>query len=158
MFNHVVSCVRALEVLENISEDASDGEKKNTSIRFDRKNGNFWVCVHITSYDPRDSFANFDLEKLIELPYFYDADFSDYERTCLMDQLLLFIDEVRNDDGFRDCNDLGHLATKMVKTDRHICFSSVYRLVELALILPVATATVERAFSTMKIIKTGRRK
>jgi hypothetical protein len=41
MFNHVVSCVRALEVLENISEDASDGEKKNTSIRFDRKNGNF---------------------------------------------------------------------------------------------------------------------
>jgi hypothetical protein len=30
-----------------------------------------------------------------------------------MDQLLLFIDEVRNDDGFRYCNDLGHLATKM---------------------------------------------
>jgi hypothetical protein len=30
----------------------------------------------------------------------------------------------------------------------------VYRLIELALILPVATATVERAFSAMKIIKT----
>ena len=29
----------------------------------------------------------------------------------------------------------------------------VYRLIELALILPVATATVERAFSAMKIIK-----
>jgi hypothetical protein len=74
-----------------------------------------------------------------------------------MDQLLLFIDEVRNDDGFRDCNDLGYLATKMVKTYRHICFSLVYRLVELALILPVATATVERAFSAMNIIKTERR-
>jgi hypothetical protein len=59
--------------------------------------------------------------------------------------------------GFRDCNDLGHLATKMVKTDRHICFSLVYRLVELALILPLATTTVERAFSTMNIIKTERR-
>jgi hypothetical protein len=42
-------------------------------------------------------------------------------------------------DIFRDYNDLGHLATKMVKTDRHICFSLVYCLVELALILRVAT-------------------
>ncbi|KAL5655532.1 hypothetical protein ACJX0J_034851, partial [Zea mays] len=32
-------------------------------------------------------------EELIELSKIYDADFSDYERTCLMDQLLLFIDE-----------------------------------------------------------------
>jgi hypothetical protein len=63
-----------------------------------------------------------------------------------MDQLLLFIDEVRNDDEFRDCNDLGLLATKMVKTAKHICFSFVYRLVELALILSVATVTVERVF------------
>jgi hypothetical protein len=33
-------------------------------------------------------------------------------------------------------------------------FPLVYRLIELALLLPVATAMVERAFSTMKIIKT----
>jgi hypothetical protein len=33
-------------------------------------------------------------------------------------------------------------------------FALVYHLIELALILPVATATVERAFSAMKIIKT----
>ena len=33
----------------------------------------------------------------------------------------------------------------------------MYRLIELALILPVATATVERAFSAMNIIKTERR-
>jgi hypothetical protein len=123
--------------------------------RFPEKSTQLLGCI--ACLDPKDSFANFDLEKLIELSKIYDADFSDYERTCLMDQLLLFIDEVRNDDGFRDCNDLGHLATKMVKTDRHICFSLVYRLVELALILPVATATVERAFSAMNIIKTERR-
>jgi hypothetical protein len=45
----------------------------------------------------------------------------------------------------------------VVKTDRHICFSLVYRLVELALILPVAIATIERAFSALNIIKTERR-
>jgi hypothetical protein len=30
----------------------------------------------------------------------------------------------------------------------------MYRIIELALLLPVVTATVERAFSAMKIIKT----
>ena len=33
-------------------------------------------------------------------------------------------------------------------------FPLVYRLIELGLLLPVATASVERAFSAMKIIKT----
>jgi hypothetical protein len=42
----------------------------------------------------------------------------------------------------------------MVQLERHIVFPLVYRIIELALLLPVATATVERAFSAMKIIKT----
>jgi hypothetical protein len=42
----------------------------------------------------------------------------------------------------------------MVQLERHIIFSIVCHLIELALILPVATATVERAFLTMEIIKT----
>uniref|UniRef100_A0A8I6YSN3 HAT C-terminal dimerisation domain-containing protein n=1 Tax=Hordeum vulgare subsp. vulgare TaxID=112509 RepID=A0A8I6YSN3_HORVV len=42
----------------------------------------------------------------------------------------------------------------MVETGRHIVFPLVYRLIELALILPVVTASVEKAFSAMSIIKT----
>jgi hypothetical protein len=42
----------------------------------------------------------------------------------------------------------------MVELERHIVFPLVYRIIKLALLLPVATATVERAFSVMKIIKT----
>ena len=56
-----------------------------------------------------------------------------------------------------NCNDLGHLAIKMILSDMHTTFPLVYRLVELALILPVATATAERAFSAMNIIKTASR-
>jgi hypothetical protein len=41
----------------------------------------------------------------------------------------------------------------MVQTERHLVFALVYRLIELALILPTATTIVERAFSAMKIIK-----
>jgi hypothetical protein len=45
----------------------------------------------------------------------------------------------------------------MVPTEKHKTFPLVYRLIELDLILPVATATVERAFSAMKIITTDLR-
>jgi len=64
---------------------------------------------------------------------------------------------VRADPSFTNCNDLGILAMKMVETGRHTTFSLVYRLIELALILPVATAIVERAFSAMKFSKTDLR-
>jgi hypothetical protein len=42
----------------------------------------------------------------------------------------------------------------MVQLERHIVFPLVYHLIELALLLPVVTATIKRAFSAMKIIKT----
>ena len=61
---------------------------------------------------------------------------------------------MRGDPDFLSCHDLGNLAVKMVQTDRHTAFPLVYRLIELALILPVATTSVERAFSAMNIIKT----
>ena len=81
-----------------------------------------------------------------------------YEVTfVLRNQLESFIQEERADPRLMNCNDLGHIAMKMVLADMHTTFPLVYRLVELALILPVATATVERAFSAMSIIKTGLR-
>ena len=42
----------------------------------------------------------------------------------------------------------------MGEVKKHIIFFKVYLLLKLALILPVATASVERAFSAMKLIKT----
>jgi hypothetical protein len=42
----------------------------------------------------------------------------------------------------------------MVETRKHICYPLVYRLLKLALVLPVATATVERCFSAMRLVKT----
>ncbi|KAH7691788.1 Ribonuclease H-like protein [Dioscorea alata] len=46
----------------------------------------------------------------------------------------------------------------MVQTDKHLTLPLVYYLIELALILPVAIVTVERALSVMNIIKTYLRK
>ena len=43
----------------------------------------------------------------------------------------------------------------MVKTGRHRAYPLVYKLLKLALILPVSTATVERCFSKLKLVKTN---
>ena len=48
---------------------------------------------------------------------------------------------------------IGQLVEKMVEMKKNVSYSLVYSLVTLALILLVATPTVERAFSTMNIIK-----
>jgi hypothetical protein len=49
---------------------------------------------------------------------------------------------------------ISDLSEKLVETKRHIVYLLVYLLLKLAMILPVATATVERSFSTMKLVKT----
>jgi len=103
--------------------------------------------------DPRNSFANFDINKLVDLARIYTADFFPYTLVCLEEQLETFIGEVRGDPEWSSCNDLGKIAELMVKSGKHVDLHLVYRLIELALILPVATASVERAFSAMNIIK-----
>ncbi|CAD6223138.1 unnamed protein product [Miscanthus lutarioriparius] len=123
--------------------------------RFPERSTQLLRCV--ACLDPNGSFANFEIEQLVELAKIYKDDFSDYDCEKLRGDLLVFIDDVKHDRDFGTCTDLGNLAEKMVQSDRHTHFSLVYRLIELALILPVATATVERAFSAMNIIKTERR-
>ena len=61
---------------------------------------------------------------------------------------------MRIDGRFFNVEYLGSLAKKMKETMKDRVFPMVYRLVELALLLPVATLSVERVFSAMKAVKT----
>ncbi|XP_047260140.1 uncharacterized protein LOC124893053, partial [Capsicum annuum] len=54
---------------------------------------------------------------------------------------------------FSNLQGIRDLAKTLVEANLVKTYSLVYLLVKLALILPVATATVERAFSSMKHIK-----
>ncbi|XP_042401301.1 uncharacterized protein LOC121991358 [Zingiber officinale] len=60
----------------------------------------------------------------------------------------------QDDPYFSSIDDLGILAQKLVETEKHLMFPLVYRMIELSLLLPVATASVERVFSAMKTVKT----
>ncbi|CAD6250308.1 unnamed protein product [Miscanthus lutarioriparius] len=115
------------------------------------------LLVSFACLDPRDNFARFDVEKIARLTDIYDQDFSIVDRDSIRDQLETFIVHVKRIDDFKSCHDLGRLATEMVATKKHITFPLIYRIIELALILPVATSLVERAFSAMHLIKTALR-
>jgi hypothetical protein len=120
--------------------------------RFNELSSELLVCF--SCLDPRNSFSKFDVDKLARIADIYYDDFSFDDNKTIKDQLQTFIIHVRRLEEFKACYDLASLSKTMVELERHIVFPLVYRIIELALLLPVATATVERAFLAMKIIKT----
>jgi hypothetical protein len=119
--------------------------------RFNEISSELLVCI--SCLDPRDSFSKFDIDKIARLMEIYDHNFSIVDHTIIRDQLETFVLHVRRVDDFIACHDLGSFAIKMAQTEKHLAFPLVYRLIELALLLPVATSSVERAFFAINIIK-----
>ena len=60
---------------------------------------------------------------------------------------------MRQRDEFQGLRGIGDLSQVMVQTKKHLIYRSVFLLIKLALILPVATTSVERVFSAMKYVK-----
>lgn len=113
------------------------------------------MCMSALS--PSDLFSHFDKEKLIHLAKFYPDDFVHNDMATLEYQLGLYIDNVQHDERFANLQSISDLAKLMVDTRKHLSYPLVYRLLKLALTLPVATTTVERCFSAMKIVKSALR-
>ncbi|RWR76195.1 zinc finger MYM-type protein 1-like protein [Cinnamomum micranthum f. kanehirae] len=135
----------------NIFYVTIDLQLKELNRRFNVVNTELLLCV--TCLDPRDLFSAFDKEKLIRLAQLYPNDFSDLDRARLDIQLATYIVDMRTNSNFVGVKGIGGLAQKMVETERDIAYPLIYLLLRLALTLPVATATVERVFSAMKIVK-----
>ncbi|XP_050121356.1 uncharacterized protein LOC126599012 [Malus sylvestris] len=85
------------------------------------------------------------------------CDFSDMELTLLEDELKNYIFDMRLHNEFSALKGINNLAQKLVETKRDRQYPLMYLLVKLALILPIATASVKRAFSVMKIVKNPHR-
>jgi hypothetical protein len=105
----------------------------------------------MAAFNPKDSFVAFNKENLVRLAEFYPDDFESDKLDGL--ELVTFIDNVRADTRFDNLNGIFDLAKLMVQTNQHITFPLVYQLLKLVLILPVATASVERCFSAMNVVK-----
>ena len=75
----------------------------------------------------------------------------------LEQQVRVYLFNLRYDPQFSSIEDLRIFAQTLVGTGKHLIFLLVYRLIELALVLPVATVSVERVFSATKTVKTDLR-
>ena len=119
--------------------------------RFNEKNMELLTCM--ASLSPRGNFSSFDKERILKLASLYPEEFSCFDLTALDLQLDVFLDSMQNDERFHDLQDINSLSMMLVKTRRHETFPLIHLLIKLMLILPVATASVERVFSAMTFVK-----
>ena len=61
---------------------------------------------------------------------------------------------MRSDNRFSNVQGIGDFSKTLVETKKNVVYSLVYLLVTLALVLSVATASMERVFSVMNLVKT----
>uniref|UniRef100_A0ACD5UAE1 Uncharacterized protein n=1 Tax=Avena sativa TaxID=4498 RepID=A0ACD5UAE1_AVESA len=69
-------------------------------------------------------------------------------------QLKHFVSHASKDEELKNISTLIGLCQCLVETGRHTIFNLLEKLLRLLITLPVSTASAERAFSSMKIIKT----
>ncbi|XP_012851943.1 PREDICTED: zinc finger MYM-type protein 1-like [Erythranthe guttata] len=119
--------------------------------RFD--NTNTELLSMISCFDPSNSFSAFDRKALVKLAEFYPEEFDDNDLVALENQLENYIRDVKSDQEFSNMSGASRLAEKLVAKRKNVTYPLVYLLLKLSLILPVATASVERIFSAMKIVK-----
>ena len=131
-------------VIDQISQELDN--------RFDEVNMELLSCM--SAFSPSNSFASFDAQKVRRLAEFYPNDISGNHLLKLEFQLDNYIDDMRRDETFQGLDNLVDLSVKLVETKRHKVYDMVYLLLKLVLVLPVATAGVERVFSTMIFVKT----
>ncbi|XP_024195986.1 zinc finger MYM-type protein 1-like [Rosa chinensis] len=119
--------------------------------RFNEVNTELLLCLACLS--PLHSFSAFNKQRLMLLAQFYPNDFSTSALLVLESQLDIYMDDMQSNTKFQDLQGISYLAQKLVEAGKHKTYPFVYLLITLALVLPVTTATVERAFSAMNIIK-----
>ena len=110
-----------------------------------------------SALEPREaskSFRSSDLCLLVK--NFYPQDFTDYDKQVLEKNLYHFEHNAVQDSEFKKLKSLSELSQWLVRTEIQNTTNLFIEWWDLCL-LPVFTATTERAFSTTKVVKTNLR-
>ncbi|TYH18742.1 hypothetical protein ES288_A05G297400v1 [Gossypium darwinii] len=108
-----------------------------------------------TALDPKEFFKLFDIDKIcILVNKFYPEDFSQQEKERLPYELKYYELDVCKHPDLRKISTLSELCRSLVESGKSVMYPLVDRLIRLILTLPVSTASSERVFSAMKIVKT----
>ncbi len=128
-----------------------DRQLQDLNNKFDEVNPELLRCM--SSFSPAKSFSDFNVDNLVKLAKFYPNDFDVEEMNQLTFQLNRYISDVSKDENFTNLMSLADLSMMLVKTNKVSRYDLVYKLLKFVLVLPVATASVERVFSSMNYIK-----
>ncbi|KAL8095934.1 hypothetical protein AgCh_037060 [Apium graveolens] len=112
------------------------------------------LLLTMSSLDSKNLFEAFDQEKLVRFARLNPTEFSEINLIELEWSLYTYFKDVSHDQRFEELGGILGLAKKIVETGKNIVHPTIYKLLKLALLLPVATAGVERSFSAMNIVKT----
>ena len=113
------------------------------------------LLILSNSLVPKDIYKAFDIDNICALVNkFYPLDFSEQEKLNLRYQLHHFHLDVVSHPDLNKLSTMSELCEALKKTGRADNHFLVDRLIRLILTLPVSTATTERSFSAMKLIKT----
>nr|XP_017218827.1 PREDICTED: zinc finger MYM-type protein 1-like isoform X2 [Daucus carota subsp. sativus] len=116
------------------------------------------LLILSTSLNPRDCYKSFNIENICKLAEnFYSEDFLGDEKIHLRYELQHYGLDVPVHPDLKNLSTLGDLCHGLVTTGKADMYPLVDRLLRLVLTLPASTATSERAFSAMKIVKTSLR-
>ncbi|CAN6541607.1 unnamed protein product [Malus baccata var. baccata] len=129
-----------------------DIQLKELNDRFNEVNTELLLCM--TCLSSVNNFASFDKEKIVRLTQLYPQDFDRMDLMNLPIQLDNYIHDMKMHSEFSSLRIISDLAKELVKIGRCESYMLVYKLLTLALVLPVAIASMERAFTAMKIVKT----
>ncbi|CAI0560365.1 unnamed protein product, partial [Linum tenue] len=107
-----------------------------------------------SSLDPRDGYKAFNIGAICDLAQkYYPLDFSEKDLDDLKFELKHFHADAPTHPELQNLSSLAELCHGLAVTGKSTEFNLVDRLIRLILTLPVSTATGERAFSAMKIVK-----
>ncbi|XP_021990964.1 uncharacterized protein LOC110887700 [Helianthus annuus] len=96
------------------------------------------LIENISGLNSCNSFAKFDISKIVKFSEMYPNDFNKEERGCLVGDLSVFYHTSTEEENFASLTGLSDLACVMVETRKNETFPLVYRTLKLALVLPAA--------------------
>ncbi|CAJ2666937.1 unnamed protein product [Trifolium pratense] len=105
--------------------------------------------------NPKGGYRAFNIDTICTLvETYYPMDFYEQDKITFPFQLPLFLVDARQSTDLKNLSTVQILCSCLVATNRDKVYFLIDRLLRLIMTLPVSTATTERSFSAMKIIKT----
>ncbi|XP_050211754.1 uncharacterized protein LOC126661916 [Mercurialis annua] len=113
------------------------------------------LLVLSSSIDLKDNYRLFNADNIYNLvEKYYPEDFTDQEKLYLKIQLHHYEFDVPQHEELNNLSTLSELCQGLTNTKKATIYPLVDRLIRLILTLHVTTATTERSFSAMSIVKT----